>query len=144
MPVRKAEASWEGGLREGKGRMKLGSGDLDVAFSFTTRFENEPGTNPEELIGAAHAGCFTMSLGAGLERAGFTAKSISTTANVTFEKTEPGFRITKIGLVTEATVDGVSEDEFQERVKAAKEGCPISNALSPDIEVTVEATLVSG
>ncbi|GAB4479358.1 MAG: OsmC family protein [Anaerolineae bacterium] len=141
--IRKAEAIWEGDLREGKGTMKLGSGAFEGAYSFTTRFEDEPGTNPEELIGAAHAGCFSMALSAGLGRAGFTPQRIQTSAAVHFEKLEAGFRIVKIVLTTEAVVPGIDAETFQAQAEAAKAGCPISNALSKDIEIVLDARLVS-
>ncbi len=140
--IRKAEAIWEGSLREGRGTMRLGSGAFEGAYSFTTRFEDEPGTNPEELIGAAHAGCFSMALSAGLGRAGFTPQRIQTSAAVHFEKLEAGFRIVKIVLTTEAVVPGIDAETFQAQAEAAKAGCPISNALSKDIEIVLDARLV--
>ncbi|HEY5599410.1 MAG TPA: OsmC family peroxiredoxin, partial [Candidatus Manganitrophaceae bacterium] len=106
MPVRSAEAVWEGGLKEGKGNVKLGSGVYQGAYSFGTRFEQSPGTNPEELIGAAHAGCFSMALSAGLGKAGITPRRIHTVAKVHLEKVGEGFKITKIELQTEADIPG--------------------------------------
>ncbi len=141
MAIRKASASWQGGLKGGKGNFKLGSGALEGAYSFTTRFEDEPGTNPEELIAAAHASCFSMALSAGLEKAGFTPESISTEAQATFEKLDAGWRITKITLVTEARVPGIDEAAFMEQAEGAKAGCPISNVLNTTIEL--DATLLS-
>ncbi len=141
MSVRKAEAVWEGTLREGKGRMKTGSGAFEGPFSFSTRFEEEPGTNPEELIGAAQAGCFSMALSANLERAGFTAASIQTAAKVHLTRTDAGFRITTIELDTEASVPGVDETTFQQQAEATKTGCPVSNALT-GVEIRLNARLV--
>jgi len=140
MSVRKAEAVWEGTLREGKGRMKTGSGAFEGPFSFSTRFEEEPGTNPEELIGAAQAGCFSMALGANLERAGFKADRIATSADVHLERTDAGPTITKIVLTTDAKVPGISDAAFQEQVEATRTGCPVARALKA--EIVVKATLV--
>lgn len=142
MPVRKAEAVWEGSLREGKGTMALGSGAWEGPYSFGMRFENDPGTNPEELVGAAHAGCFSMAFSADLGRAGYTPDRVHTTANVHFEKTDAGFRVTRIHLVMEASVPGITQDEFQKIAEGAKKGCPISNLLT-GAEITLDATLVS-
>src|SRR5688500_6596159 len=102
MPVRNAQAAWEGGLKGGKGTMGLGSGAYEGRYSFGSRFEEAGGTNPEELIAAAHAGCFSMAFAAGLGRAGFDPKRVSTNAAVTLEKVEAGFKITRINLTTEA------------------------------------------
>lgn len=142
MPVRKAEAVWEGSLREGKGTMALGSGAWEGPYSFGMRFENDPGTNPEELVGAAHAGCFSMAFSADLGRAGYTPNRVHTAANVHFEKTDAGFRVTRIDLVMEASVPGITPDEFQKVAEGAKKGCPISNLLT-GAEITLDATLVS-
>src|SRR5713226_161238 len=114
MAVRKAEAEWNGSLREGEGHLKLGSGAFDGKYSFKTRFEDAPGTNPEELIGAAHAGCFSMAFSAGLGRAGFQPKRVSTTATVQLLKQGEGFAITSIELDTEAEVPGIDPAKFQE------------------------------
>lgn len=140
MSIRKAEAVWEGTLREGKGRMKTGSGAFEGPFSFSTRFEEEPGTNPEELIGAAQAGCFSMALGANLERAGFPAVRIATKADVHLERTDAGPTITRLVLTTEAQVPGISASVFQEQVEATRTGCPVARALKA--EIVVNATLV--
>ena len=129
MPVRSASAVWEGTLREGRGEMKLGSGAFEGAYSFGTRFEETPGTNPEELIGAALAGCFSMAFSAGLEKAGYPATRIASDSKVHLEKKEEGFRVTRIDLVTEAEVPGISDDDLQQQAEGAKNGCPISNAL---------------
>lgn len=130
MAVRTAEAEWKGGLRDGRGTMKLGSGAFEGSYSFGTRFEETPGTNPEELIGAAHAGCFSMAFSAGLGKAGFAPKRIHTTAKVFLEKVGEGFGITKIELNTEAEVPGIDPATFQAQAEAAKKGCPISRALA--------------
>ena len=142
MPSRTAEAAWEGGLKSGKGTMMFGGGAFNGAYSYTSRFEEAPGTNPEELIAAAHAGCFSMALSGVLERAGFTAKRIVTTAKVSFDKLEAGFRITRIVLETEAVVPGIDAATFAEKAEAAKTGCPVSNALNPSIEIVVNPKLV--
>src|SRR5437016_8551341 len=113
MATRKSEAEWNGGLREGSGRMKLGSGAFEGKYSFGSRFENAPGTNPEELIAAAHAGCFSMALAAGLGKAGFNPKRVHTVAKVSIDKVGDGFKITKIQLVTEAEVPGIDDKAFQ-------------------------------
>ncbi len=142
MPVRKANAIWEGGLRNGQGLMKLQSQAFEGPYSFPSRFEEGPGTNPEELIAAAHAGCFSMALAASLEREGFTPKRVSTEARVHLEMVEGKATITRIDLVTEAEVPGITPDRFQEIAQAAKEGCPISRALGAVKEITLEARLV--
>jgi osmotically inducible protein OsmC len=141
MPVRKAEAEWKGTLKEGKGEIKTESGVLQAQYSFGTRFENGKGTNPEELIGAAHAGCFSMALAAALEKAGKPAKRVHTTAAVRLEKVGDGFGITKIDLETEAEVPGIDEATFQQTAKGAKEGCPVSKALA-GVQISLNAKLV--
>ena len=138
MPIRNASAVWNGTLKEGAGTMKLGSGAFEGAFSFGTRFEEVPGTNPEELIGAAQAGCFSMFLSALLTKAGFTPTSISTSAKVHLGD---GPTITLIELTTEAVVPNLDDAVFQENVTAAKKNCPISKALA-SVELSVNATLV--
>ncbi len=143
MAVRKADAVWEGTLKEGKGTMRLSSGSYEGPFSFSSRFESGTGTNPEELIAAAHAGCFSMALSGQLANAGFPPNRINTTGNAHFEKLEQGWRIVKMHLVTEADVPNINATEFQEFAEKAKSGCPISNALSRDIEITLDAKLVS-
>ncbi len=140
MAIRKAEAVWEGNLQAGKGTMKLGSGAFEGAYSFKTRFEEEPGTNPEELIGAAHAGCFSMALSGVLGRAGSPPNSIHTVANVYLEKVGEGFKITRIHLNTEGDVPGMDEQTFREHAEAAKKNCPVSQALAAT-EITLEARL---
>jgi osmotically inducible protein OsmC len=142
MPVRNAEAEWNGNLLEGSGKMKLGTGAYEGPFSFKSRMENGAGTNPEELIGAAHAGCFSMAFSATVEKAGFKPKRVHTKAAVKFEKVEAGFAITGIALETEAEIPGIDNAKFQELAEAAKKGCPVSKALSAT-PITLTATLMS-
>jgi osmotically inducible protein OsmC len=139
MAVRKANAVWEGSLKEGSGTMKFGS--FEGPFTWSSRFENGQGTNPEELLGAAHAGCFSMSFSSNLGKAGFTPTRIQTRANVTLEQVEGKSRITKIHLETEGQVPGIDNAKFQEVANIAKEGCPVSAALT-GVEITMEAKLV--
>jgi osmotically inducible protein OsmC len=141
MATRTAEAIWEGNLREGKGRVKLGSGAYEGAYSFRSRFEEGPGTNPEELIGAAHAGCFSMALSAGLTKAGFTAKRIHTTAKVQLEQVGDGFKITRIQLDTEAEVPNLDRKAFLEQAEGAKKNCPVSVALA-GVKISLNARLI--
>src|SRR5512140_241752 len=127
---RKASAEWKGDLRSGKGTISTDSGVLrDTQYSFSTRFENGAGTNPEELIAAAHAGCFSMALSGQLGAAGMTAQAIDTTATVTMDKTDAGFTITAVHLDVTANVPGASAEAFQAAAKKAKEGCPVSRVL---------------
>jgi osmotically inducible protein OsmC len=140
MAVRTAEAVWQGNLASGKGSMKLGSGAFEGAYSFSSRFENGVGTNPEELIGAAHAGCFSMALSSGLGKAGFTPTQIHTRAEVTLGKVEDKTRITLIHLETEAIVPGITPEAFQEIAEATKDGCPVSAALA-GVKITLTARL---
>ena len=142
MPMRTAQAIWQGSLIEGKGTMALGSKAYEGPYGFRSRFEEGPGTNPEELIGAAHAGCFSMALSAGLGKAGFTPDRIQTTARVHLEKVGEGFKITRIELRTEAKIPGISREVFQEKAEAAKKGCPVSQALT-GVDIRLEASLVS-
>ena len=131
MPSRKAEAEWLGNLAEGSGRLKVGSGAFDGPYSFKSRFEEgESATNPEELIGAAHAGCFTMALTAALSRAQIKPTRIHTTATVKLEKVGEAFSITGIALETEAEVPGIDDAKFQEYAQGAKQNCPVSKALA--------------
>ncbi len=141
MALRTAKATWNGTLKEGKGTMALGSGAFEGAFSFNTRMGDEPGTNPEELIGAALAGCFTMALNAGLEKEGFKTNGIETDAKVHFGKDDGGFAITKIDLLTEADVAGIDDPKFQEIAENTKKGCPVSKALT-GTEITLDAKLI--
>ncbi|WP_066831033.1 OsmC family protein [Rufibacter ruber] len=135
-------AVWEGGLKDGKGSLSTQSGTLDARFSFGSRFEEgASGTNPEELIGAAHAGCFSMFLSALLEGAGTPATSVKTVAKITLGKDDTGPFISKIALTCEADVSGISNDDFQQQAQKAKEGCPISRALASVPEITLQATL---
>ena len=140
MAVRSAEAEWKGNLREGQGTVKLGSGAYEGRYSFASRFESGTGTNPEELIGAAHAGCFSMALSAALGRAGYTPTRIHTTAKVHLEKVGEGFGITKIELETEAQIPGIDAKTFHEHAEGAKKGCPVSKALA-GTESTLTAKL---
>lgn len=142
MPVRKAQAQWEGDLRGGRGRMKFGSGAFDGQYSFSSRFEEGPGTNPEELIGAAHAGCFSMALASNLAKAGFQPQRVETVANVHLEKVGDGFKITRVALETEVVAPGIDEQQFQQIAEGAKKGCPVSQALAA-IEITLQAKLKS-
>ena len=138
--VRKASAVWNGSLKEGKGTISTESGVLsNTRYSFSTRFENERGTNPEELIAAAHAGCFTMALSVQLGNAGMTAESLETTASVTLEKLEAGFTVTKIHLDVTARIPGADQAAFDKAAANAKAGCPISRLLKA--EITMTATL---
>jgi osmotically inducible protein OsmC len=129
MPDRRAEAEWDGNLREGRGRLKLESGAFQGSYSFRDRFEDGKGTNPEELLGAAHAGCFSMALAAGLTAAGHPPGHIHTVATVSLEREGEGFGITKIRLATEASVPGITPAEFQAQAQKAKANCPVSKAL---------------
>ena len=139
---RSAQAVWHGGLKDGNGTLTTQSGVLqETAYSFRTRFENEKGTNPEELIAAAHAGCFTMALSAQLTDAQMPPESLETTAVVTMEKTDDGPTITKIHLVTRARVPNVEKEKFDELAKKAKEGCPVSRLLKA-AEISLDAQLV--
>ncbi len=131
MPTRKAEAGWQGNLAEGSGRLKVGSGVFDGPYSFKSRFEDgQSATNPEELIGAAHAGCFTMALTAQLSRAGITPTRIHTDAKVKLEKIGEGFSITSIELETEADIPSIDDATFQKYALDAKQNCPVSKALA--------------
>lgn len=137
---RTGSAHWEGDLKTGKGLVSTQSGILDDAqYGFGTRFEDGPGTNPEELIGAAHAGCFSMALSMILGQHDLTATAIDTTAKVTLEEIDGGFAVTKIHLDVAAEIPGASEDAFKEATEAAKEGCPISKLMTA--EITMTATL---
>jgi osmotically inducible protein OsmC len=141
MPVRKASAVWEGNLKEGHGTVKLGSGAYEGQYSFGSRFEEGTGTNPEELIGAAHAGCFSMAFSKGLADAGFTPNSVDTTAKVHLDKGDAGFGVTRIELETTGDVPGIDEGTFQKIAEGAKENCPISRLLAPGTEITLTAKL---
>lgn len=140
MIIRTAEARWEGNLRQGKGNVKLGSGAFEGKYSFGSRFEQAPGTNPEELIGAAHAGCFSMALSMILEQAGYTVERIHTTARVSIDKLPGGYKITGIELETEGSVPGIDDTTFREKAESAKQGCPVSMALA--VPITLRTRLV--
>ena len=137
---REATAVWNGGLKSGKGTVTGASGAFkQLAYSFRTRFENEPGTNPEELIAAAHAGCFSMALSAQLEKNGSPADEIRTVAKVSLEQKDGGWAITRVDLDLNARVPNVTEDKFRELANAAKAGCPVSKLLNA--EITLNAKL---
>lgn len=141
MAERSAKASWEGGLKDGKGTMSLGSGAFEGSFSFNTRMGDEPGTNPEELIGAALAGCYSMALNATLEKEGSPAKSINTEVKVHFGKDDSGFAIQRIDLAVEADVEGLEDDKFQQIAENVKKTCPVSKALAAT-PINLTASLV--
>ncbi len=142
MVARTAEAEWRGSLQQGAGNMKFGSGAFEGHYSFGTRFGEEKGTNPEELIAAAHAGCFSMALALGLGETGFAPRRIHTSARVHIDRVADGFKITRIELTANADVPGISEAQFQTQAEAAKRNCPVSRALKgPDI--TLEAHLTA-
>jgi osmotically inducible protein OsmC len=135
-----ASAHWQGGIKDGKGTISTQSGALSSSpYGFNTRFEDQPGTNPEELIGAAHAGCFSMALSKELGDAGMTADSIETTAEVTLDKFDDGFAITAVHLILRAKIAGADRVAFEQAVEAAKSGCPVSKVLNA--EITLEAML---
>jgi lipoyl-dependent peroxiredoxin len=142
MPRRRANARWDGSLQEGSGTMRMASGAYEGPYSFQSRFEEGDGTNPEELIAAAHAGCFSMALSAGLGGAGYDPDSIETEATVQLDRVGEGFAITQINLRTRASVPGIDAEEFQQRAEAAKEGCPVSQALGGVETIELEAELV--
>jgi len=139
MPVRSAKAQWEGNLTEGKGKMALNSGAFEGQYSFSSRFEEGKGTNPEELIAAAHAGCFSMAFSAVLGEAQLKPERIETKATVTMEKTEPGWTLTKIHLDVTAKVPGADAAAVQAAAEKAKAGCPISRVLKSEITLSVRA-----
>jgi osmotically inducible protein OsmC len=142
MPTRKAEAEWNGNLAEGSGRLKVGSGAFDGPYSFKSRFEEgQSATNPEELLGAAHAGCFTMALTAQLSRAGITPALIHTGAKVKLEKVGEAFSITQIELETETEIPGIDDATFQKYAIDAKQNCPVSKALA-GTEIHLSAKLL--
>ena len=138
--IRKARAIWQGTGRDGAGSLSTDSGVLDsTAYSFKTRFENEKGTNPEELIAAAHAGCFTMALAFQLQAAGFTPTELSTEAAVSLVPEGQGFKIDKSHLTLSATIPGIDQAKFDELAQAAEKNCPVSKVLNA--EITLDATL---
>ena len=137
--ISKAEGEWAGELKDGKGTMKLGSGPFTGVFTAATRFDQAAGTNPEELIGAAHAGCYSMMLVFLLGEKGFKSKRVRTAAKVHMDAAT--FKLTKIELETEAEVPGVDQKTFLEQAELAKKNCPVSQSLSPSIEISLKATL---
>ena len=141
MPTREANAVWNGKLQDGKGTVKLGSGAFEGSYTVPSRFESGDGTNPEELLGASHAGCYSMQLAAFLSEAGFEPESVETTAKVTLDKDGDGFSISKIALHTKAKVPDIDESTFMEHANKAKTNCPISKALSAT-DITLDASLV--
>ena len=142
MATRKSTAVWEGTLKEGKGTMTVGSGPYTGPFSFASRFESGNGTNPEELIAAAQAGCFSMALSAGLGKSGFSPTKVSTTAHVHLEKVGEGFGITKIEINCEASIPGIELAKFNEIAEATRTGCPVSKALAGGAEITLTTKLI--
>ena len=141
MAIRTAKAQWNGNLPQGKGTMSFGSGAFEGQYSFASRFEEGTGTNPEELIAAAHAGCFSMAFSNALAKAGFEPKRVSTKASVRLEKGEAGFSITTIDLETEGEVPGIDGAKFHELAEGAKKGCPVSKALA-GTQINLHAKLV--
>ncbi|WP_119678328.1 OsmC family protein [Indioceanicola profundi] len=140
MPIRSADAEWTGGVPAGNGRVKLESGALDTQYNFSSRFESGTGTNPEELIAGAHAGCFSMAFSLMLGQEGFTPERVRTTAKVHIDKQGGGFAITRIDLVTRASIPGIGADKFQEVAEKAKANCPVSRALKA-VDITLDAAL---
>lgn len=141
MAMRQSDAEWRGDLKSGSGTMRLGSGAFEGAYSFPSRFENGQGTNPEELIAAAHAGCFSMALSAGLAQAGHPPTRVHTTAKVHLEKAGTGFAISRIELECEAEIPGIDDAAFQEQAAGAKANCPVSKALA-GTQISLTARLV--
>ena len=141
MATRTGSAVWDGTLKQGKGNLKLGSGAFEGAYSFSSRFEEGKGTNPEELIGAAEAACFSMALSANLEKAAHPAKRVSTVATVKLEIVEGAPKITTIDLKTEANVPGIDEAKFREIAEQTKKGCPVSKALA-GTQINLDAKLL--
>jgi osmotically inducible protein OsmC len=141
MPTRNAEAQWNGDLQNGNGTMRLGSGAYEGKYSFQSRFADGAGTNPEELIAAAHAGCFSMALSHGLSQAGYVPTRVHTTAKVHLEKQGDGFAIPKIDLVTEAEIPGIDQETFRKQAEDAKANCPVSKLLK-GAEITLDAKLI--
>ncbi|HEX6433749.1 MAG TPA: OsmC family peroxiredoxin [Gemmatimonadales bacterium] len=141
MPTSSASAVWEGVLRSGRGHFKAGSGAFEGDYSFATRFENAKGTNPEELIAAAHAACLSMALSAGLEKNGTPPTRISTKAACTVEKVGDGFKITRMRLEVRGKVPGLDQAKFAQAAEAAKQGCPVSTALQGNVQMELDARL---
>lgn len=141
MPIKNAHAQWNGDLKNGTGTMEFDSGSYKGKYSFASRFEDGNETNPEELIGAAHAGCFSMALSNELAKAGYNPKSVKTRAEVSFQVTNDGPTITEIKLITKANVPDIKNDKFQEFANGAKKGCPVSKALA-GTKISLDATLL--
>jgi lipoyl-dependent peroxiredoxin len=141
MPTSSASAVWEGVLRSGRGHFKAGSGAFEGDYSFATRFESARGTNPEELIAAAHAACLSMALSAGLEKAGKPATRISTKASCTVDKVGDGFKITRMRLEVRGKVPGIDQAGFSRAAEEAKKGCPVSTALQGNVQIEMDAKL---
>lgn len=142
MPTRKAQAVWNGDLQNGKGTMKFGSGAYEGSYSFASRFEDGTGTNPEELIGAAHAGCYSMALSGELAQAGFTPESVETHAKVTLKVVDGDPTISEILLKVDARIPDIEDSKFQEFAEGAKKNCPVSKALA-GTTISLEANLSS-
>jgi lipoyl-dependent peroxiredoxin len=142
MPIRDADAQWQGSLQDGKGTVRLGSGAFESQYSVASRFEEGSGTNPEELIAAAHAGCYSMALAGGLSKADHAPDSVHTTARVHVDRQDGGWAITRIELSCQAQVPGIEERMFQQIAEATKTDCPVSGALS-SVPIDLEASLVS-
>lgn len=140
MAERRATAEWNGSLTEGGGKLALGSGLFEGAFSFATRMGDEPGTNPEELLGAALAGCYAMALNATLEKEGKPARSVKTEAKVSLTKDDSGFTISRIDLTADAEIEGIDDGDFQRVAETVKQSCPVSKALSA-VPITLTARL---
>ena len=141
MATRTSSARWQGTLKEGSGTLALGSGTFEAPYSFSTRFEDADGTNPEELVAAALAACYSMALSNALSQAGFPPAAVDTNATAHFGKTDSGFAITRIDLVTTGNVPNIDESDFLKHAEATKSTCPISKALAA-VEITLDATLV--
>jgi lipoyl-dependent peroxiredoxin len=141
MPTSTAHAVWDGKLRDGRGNFRAESGAFQGDYSFATRFGGAKGTNPEELIAAAHAACLSMALSVALEQAGTPSTRISTTAHCTIDKVGDGFKITKMRLEVRGQVPGLNQDQFRQAAEGAKNGCPVSNALKGNVEMELDATL---
>ena len=144
MPTRNASAVWEGGLKGGRGTYKGGESGLGGSYSFGSRFEQAGGSNPEELLAAAHAACFSMALSGALERAGTPARRVETQAACTVEKVGEGFKITRMKLTTRAEVPNIDEAAFRKAAEGAKEGCPVSQALKGNLQIELDAQLMQG
>ena len=143
MTISTSSATWEGGLKTGKGKFEAKSGAFQGAYSFSTRFEGSQGTNPEELLAAAYAACFSMALSAGLEKDGHAPTRITTTAAATMEKVAEGMRITRMKVETRGVVPGSNQAAFAAAAEAAKNGCPVSQLFKGNIQIDLEARLES-